>query len=183
MSEMVADLGVNEVVGVSRIEGPLVMVQGAGSVGYDEVVEIIDSRGQLRHGRVLESGQDLAVVEVFAGTTGLSIDDTRIHFLGRPLHVPVAEEMLGRIFNGLGRPLDGGPEPLAERYADVNGQPINPTARVYPADYIQTGISAIDGMNTLIRMKVSVANDDLSRLDAIQQEIDDQLLKLEADYR
>ena len=151
MSAMVADLGVNEVVGVSRIEGPLVFVQGAGSVGYDEVVEIIDGKGHLRLGRVLESGRDLAVVEVFAGTSGLSIDDTRIHFLGRPFHVPVAEEMLGRIFNGLGRPLDGGPEPLAERYADINGQPINPTARVYPADYIQTGISAIDGMNTLLR--------------------------------
>ena len=151
MSAMVADLGVNEVVGVSRIEGPLVFVQGAGSVGYDEVVEIIDGKGHLRLGRVLESGKDLAVVEVFAGSTGLSIDDTRIHFLGRPFHVPVAEEMLGRIFNGLGRPLDGGPEPLAERYADINGQPINPTARVYPAEYIQTGMSAIDGMNTLLR--------------------------------
>ena len=151
MTEMVADLGVNEVVGVSRIEGPLVVVQGAGSVGYDEVVEIIDGQGHMRHGRVLEAGRDLAVVEVFAGTTGLSIDDTRIHFLGRPFQVPVAEEMLGRIFNGLGRPVDGGPEPLAERYADINGQPINPTARVYPAEYIQTGMSAIDGMNTLLR--------------------------------
>jgi V/A-type H+/Na+-transporting ATPase subunit B len=146
-----ADLGINEVMGVSRIEGPLVMVQGAGSVGYDEVVEIIDGQRHLRLGRVLETGQNLAVVEVFAGTTGLSIDDTRIHFLGRPFQIPVAEEMLGRVFNGLGLPLDGGPEPLAERYADINGQPINPTARVYPADYIQTGISAIDGMNTLLR--------------------------------
>jgi V/A-type H+-transporting ATPase subunit B len=147
----VIDLGVNEVLGVSRIEGPLVFVEGTGSVGYDEVVEIIDARGRMRHGRVLEVGEGVAVVEVFAGTSGLSIDGTRIHFLGRPYHIPVAEEMLGRIFNGLGKPQDGGPEPLADRYADINGQPINPTARVYPVDYIQTGISTIDGMNTLLR--------------------------------
>jgi len=145
------DLGLNEVLGVSRIEGPLVFVEGIGNVGYDEVVEIIDSRGQLRHGRVLEVGEGLAVIEVFAGTSGLSIDGTRIHFMGTPYHIPVTEEMLGRIFNGLGRPLDGGPEPLADRYADINGAPINPTARVYPVDYIQTGISTIDGMNTLLR--------------------------------
>jgi V/A-type H+-transporting ATPase subunit B len=145
------DLGINEVLGVSRIEGPLVFVEGIGSVGYDEVVEIIDSRGRLRLGRVLEVGEGLAVIEVFAGTSGLSIDGTRIHFMGTPYHIPVAEEMLGRIFNGLGRPLDGGPEPLADRYADINGAPINPTARVYPVDYIQTGISTIDGMNTLLR--------------------------------
>jgi V/A-type H+-transporting ATPase subunit B len=145
------DLGVNEVLGVSRIEGPLVFVEGIGSVGYDEVVEIIDARGRTRYGRVLEVGEGLAVIEVFAGTSGLSIDGTRIQFMGQPYHIPVAEEMLGRIFNGLGRPLDGGPEPLAERYADINGSPINPTARVYPVDYIQTGISTIDGMNTLLR--------------------------------
>ncbi len=150
MSEAL-DLGVSEVVGVSRIEGPLVVVEGTGSVGYDEVVEIVDTQGKMRFGRVLEVGQGMAVVEVFAGTSGLSIDGTRIHFLGRSFHIPVAEEMLGRIFNGLGRPLDGGPEPLAEHFADINGLPINPTARVYPVDYIQTGISTIDGMNTLLR--------------------------------
>ena len=144
-------LGVNEVIGVSRIEGPLVFVEGIGSVGYDDVVEIINAQGQLRHGRVLEVGEGMAVIEVFAGTSGLSVDGTRIHFMGKPYEIPVAEEMLGRIFNGLGKPLDGGPEPLADRYADINGQPINPTARVYPVDYIQTGISTIDGMNTLLR--------------------------------
>ena len=150
MSDLISS-GVNEVVGVSRIEGPLVFVEGIGSVGYDEVVEILDAKGRLRYGRVLEVGEELAVVEVFAGTSGLSIDGTRIRFLGKPYEIPVAEEMLGRIFNGLGRPMDGGPEPLADRYADINGQPINPTARVYPVDYIQTGISTIDGMNTLLR--------------------------------
>ncbi len=143
--------GGQEVIGVSRIEGPILVVEGAVNVGYDEVVDIQDPQGKIRRGRILEVGEGMAVVQVFAGSTGLSIDGTRVRFLGGTLHIPVAEEMLGRVFDGLGRPLDGGPEPLTERYADVNGQPINPTARVYPRDYIQTGISAIDGMNTLLR--------------------------------
>jgi V/A-type H+-transporting ATPase subunit B len=142
--------GGQEVVGVARVEGPIVVVEGTGSVGYDEVVEVIDPSGNLRHGRVLEVGEGFAVVEVFAGTTGLSIDGTRIRFLGGPLRLPVAEEMLGRVFDGLGRPMDGGPQPLTDQFADINGQPINPSARVFPRDYIQTGISAIDGMNTLV---------------------------------
>src|SRR5512143_3067461 len=144
-------LGGQEVVGVGRIEGPILFVEGAANVGYDEVVEIVDSEGHTRRGRVLEVGEKTTVVQVFAGSTGLSIDGTRVRFLGGTLHIPVAEEMLGRVFDGLGMPLDGGPLPLTERYADVNGKPINPTARVYPRDYIQTGISAIDGMNTLLR--------------------------------
>src|SRR5512142_47604 len=142
--------GGHEVVGVSEIEGPIVVVERAGNVGYDEVVEIIDSKGSIRRGRVLEIREKLAVVEIFAGTTGLSIKGTRARFLGSPLHIPVTEEMLGRVFDGLGRPLDGGPEPLTNNYADINGQPINPTSRIYPRDYIQTGVSAIDGMNTLV---------------------------------
>jgi V/A-type H+-transporting ATPase subunit B len=142
--------GGEEVLGVARIEGPIVVVEGAGNIGYDEVVEIVDSSGGLRQGRVLDVGENMAVVEVFAGTTGLSIDATRVRFLGGALKIPVAEEMLGRVFNGLGQPIDGGPMPLTDRYADVNGLPINPTARVYPRDWIQTGISAIDGMNTLV---------------------------------
>jgi len=143
--------GGQEVVGVSRIEGPIMVVEGAANVSYDEVVEIKDSRGNLRRGRVLEVGEGVAVVQVFAGSTGLSIDGTSVRFLGTTLHIPVAEEMLGRIFDGLGNPIDGGPEPLTDKYADVNGQPINPTARIYPRDYIQTGISTIDGVNTLLR--------------------------------
>ncbi len=143
--------GGQEVVGVSRIEGPILVVEGAANVSYDEVVEIQDTRGQLRRGRVLEVGEGFAVVQVFAGSTGLSIDGTRVRFLGTTLHIPVTDEMLGRIFDGLGNPIDGGPEPLTDRYADVNGQPINPTARIYPRDYIQTGISTIDGVNTLLR--------------------------------
>jgi len=150
MSEVTV-AGGQEVVGVSRIEGPILVVEGAANIGYDEVVEIQDSSGRLRRGRVLEVGEDAAVIQVFSGSTGLSIDGTRVRFLGSTLHMPVTEEMLGRIFDGLGNPIDGGPQPLTDRYADVNGQPINPTARVYPRDYIQTGISSIDGLNTLLR--------------------------------
>src|SRR3970282_2164622 len=128
--------GGQEFVAVGRIEGPILIVEGATNVSYDEVVEIQDSRGQLRRGRVLEVGEGTAVVQVFAGSTGLSIDGTNLRFLGETLKIPVAEEMLGRVFDGLGVPIDGGPQPLADRYADVNGQPINPTARVYPSEYI-----------------------------------------------
>src|SRR5512138_1266191 len=144
-------LGGEEVVGVGRIEGPILIVEGATNVSYDEVVEVQDARGQLRRGRVLEVGEGFAVIQAFAGSTGLSIDGTRVRFLGGTLRIPVAEEMLGRIFDGLGSPIDGGPEPLTDHYADINGQPINPTARIYPRDYIQTGISTIDGVNTLLR--------------------------------
>jgi V/A-type H+/Na+-transporting ATPase subunit B len=150
MSEVTVQGG-QEVLGVGRIEGPILVVEGAANVSYDEVVEIQDSRGQFRRGRVLEVGEGYAVIQAFAGSTGLSIDGTRVRFLGTTLHIPVAEEMLGRIFDGLGNPIDGGPEPLTDHYADVNGLPINPTARIYPRDYIQTGISTIDGVNTLLR--------------------------------
>lgn len=149
MSDLMIQGG-QEVIGVSRVEGPIVVVEAAGSVSYDEVVEIIDSQGRIRQGRVLEVGENMAVVEVFAGTAGLSIDATHVRFLGGPLRIPVSEEMLGRVFDGMGRPIDGGPQPMAEHDADINGQPINPYARLYPRDYIQTGISAIDGMNTLV---------------------------------
>ncbi|HSM71597.1 MAG TPA: hypothetical protein VK851_08645, partial [Anaerolineales bacterium] len=144
-------LGGQEVLGVGRVEGPILVVEGAANVSYDEVVEIKDSKGHIRRGRVLEVGEDMAVIQIFSGSTGLSIDGTSVRFLGTTLHIPVAEEMLGRVFDGLGVPIDGGPAPLTDKYADVNGAPINPTARVYPRDYIQTGISAIDGMNTLLR--------------------------------
>lgn len=150
MSDVIVQSG-QEVVGVGRIAGPIMIVEGASNVSYDEVVEIRDGQGNLRRGRVLEVGEKTCVVQVFAGSTGLSIDGTRVRFLGDTLRIPVAEEMLGRVFDGLGNPLDGGPQPLTDHYADVNGQPINPTARIYPRDYIQTGISAIDGLNTLLR--------------------------------
>lgn len=142
--------GGQEVTGVARIDGPLVFAEAVGYVGYDEVVEVVDPQGGTRRGRVLEVGTDLAVIEVFSGTGGLSIEDTRIRFVGRPMRLPVSSEMLGRVFDGLGQPIDGGPPPLPEDWADINGQPINPTARTYPRDYIETGISALDGMNTLV---------------------------------
>lgn len=142
--------GGQEILGTARIEGPIVVVEGVRGVGYDEVAEIIDSRGRVRRGRVLEIGEEAAVVEVFAGTTGLSIDDTHVRFQGQLMRIPVSLEMLGRTFDGLGNPIDGGPMPLADKWADINGQPINPTARIYPRDVIQTGISALDGMNTLV---------------------------------
>jgi len=144
-------VGGQEVRSLARIEGPIIVVENPGNVGYGEVVEVITPQGRIRHGRVAEVGERAAVIEVFAGTTGLSLPDTKVRFRGETLRVPVAREMLGRIFDGMGEPLDGGPPPLADRWDDVNGQPINPTARVYPRDYIQTGISAIDGMNTLVR--------------------------------
>jgi len=138
-------------VGVRRIEGPLVVVRKVHDVGYDEVVEIIDPAGATRIGQVLDVSEDRAVVQVLEGTTGLSNAATRVRFLGRSLTVPVSADMLGRIFDGIGRPADGGPAPFRGEARDVNGLPINPYARTYPRDFIQTGISAIDGMNTLVR--------------------------------
>ena len=146
----VAEYGGQEVAGAARIEGPIVVVEQVYGVSFDEVAEVIDTQGRIRRGRVLEVGEGVAVVEVFAGTTSLSIEDTHVRFLGRPMRLPVSVEMLGRVFDGLGVPIDGGPEPLADRWADVNGQPINPTARIYPRDIIQSGISALDGMNSLV---------------------------------
>jgi V/A-type H+-transporting ATPase subunit B len=142
--------GGQEVIGAARIEGPIVVIEGVDGVGYDEVAEVIDPQGRIRRGRVLEVGEGLAVIEVFAGTTGLSIQDTHVRLLGQPMRLPVSVEMLGRVFDGLGTPIDGGPEPLGDLWRDINGQPINPTARVYPRDTIQTGVSAMDGMNTLV---------------------------------
>jgi V/A-type H+-transporting ATPase subunit B len=142
--------GGKEIVGVSRINGPLIFVKDVGDASYDEVVEVVDEQGDIRQGRVLEVGVGTAVIEVFAGTTGLSIQGTRIRFMDQPLRIALTDEMLGRVFDGMGRTIDGGPEPLAERFADINGKPINPSARIYPRDTIQTGISVIDGMNTLV---------------------------------
>jgi len=140
-----------EYIGLKEIVGPLIVVEGVEGVGYGEVAEIYLPNGERRLGSVLEVGEGLAVVEVFAGTTGLTVDETRVRFIGRPLELPVSVEMLGRVFNGRGEPIDGAPPPLATKRVDVNGLPINPTAREYPRDFIQTGISAIDGMNTLVR--------------------------------
>ena len=141
-----------EYLGFARIQGPLVFVSGVIDVGYGELAEVITPKGQVRLGRVLAVSEQMAVVEVFEGMAGLSASASKVRFLGRPFEYHVsAEEVLGRVFDGLGRPLDGGPLPLAGESKDINGLPINPVARTYPQDFIQTGISAIDGMNALVR--------------------------------
>ncbi len=144
-------VGVREYTSISEIKGPLLVVKGVSRVAYDEIVEVELLSGEKRRGRVLDVSKDVAVVQVFEGTTGISPVGTTVRFLGRSLEIPVSEDMLGRIFNGLGEPIDGGPPIVAEEKRDVNGAPLNPAERAYPEDFIQTGISAIDGMNTLVR--------------------------------
>jgi len=136
---------------VREINGPLMVIENVSDVGYDETVEIVSRDGTLRRGRVLQVGRGQAVVEVWSGTSGLAMGSTRVRFAGQSLHIPVAREMLGRVFDGIGQPIDGYAPPVAAKMADVNGQPINPTAREYPRSLIVTGISVIDAMNTLIR--------------------------------
>jgi V/A-type H+-transporting ATPase subunit B len=140
-----------EYLGVKAITGPLLVVAGVSGVGYQEAVEVTTATGEVLRGRVLAAGREEAVVELFGPTVGLGLDNLKVRFSGTPLVMPVSEDWLGRIFNGLGDPLDGGPRPLGEEERDINGLPINPTARTYPQEFIQTGISAIDGMNTLVR--------------------------------
>ena len=137
--------------GVQKISGPLIFVEGVSNVGYYELVEVRGEEGCVRRGRVLEINRGVAAVEVFEGTTGLSTTGTSVKFQGKPLMIPLSTEMLGRVFNGLGEPADGGPTPFTEDYRDVNGLPMNPYARDYPTQFIQTGVSAIDGMDTLVR--------------------------------
>ena len=137
--------------GVSKIAGPLLIIEDVNGIGFDEVVEIRIKNNTIRHGRVLTVSRSMALIEVFEGTGGLTISSTRVRFQGTPLQIPVSLEMLGRIFNGLGLPIDGGPIPIYRKKRDINGAAINPIVRAYPEDFIQTGISTIDGMNTLVR--------------------------------
>jgi len=136
---------------IQAIKGPLIIIDGVTQASFDELVEIETSDGERRLGKVLEIGYGKAVVQVFEGTTGLSTSGTKARFLGRTMEIPASQELLGRIFDGLGRPIDGLPEPLADEFKDVNGAPINPERREYPEDFIQTGVSVIDGMLTLVR--------------------------------
>jgi V/A-type H+-transporting ATPase subunit B len=141
-----------EYLGLSRVQGPLVFVNGVRNVGFREMAEVVAADGRTRLGRILAVSEDMAVIEVFEGTVGLSTSRSKVRFLGRPFQYAVtADEVLGRVFDGLGRPLDGGSPPMAGKVRDINGLPINPVARVYPQDFIETGISAIDGMNALVR--------------------------------
>ncbi|MBN1561771.1 V-type ATP synthase subunit B [candidate division KSB1 bacterium] len=140
-----------EYIGINKVDGPLLFVNKTHNVGYRELVECVDPSGLTRLGIVLDTSADVVVVQVFQGTASLTLPDTRLRFKGEPHKLGVSEKMLGRVFNGLGHPRDGGPAPRSEHYLNVNGKAINPMARAYPRDFIQTGISVIDGMNTLIR--------------------------------
>ncbi|MFW6189316.1 MAG: V-type ATP synthase subunit B [Planctomycetota bacterium] len=138
-------------VGVDGVDDPLIYVGGVHDVGFGESVEVTTPGGKTRVGSVLEVSEQAAVVQVLGGTEGLSDSATSVRFRGRPFALRVSEDMLGRVFDGLGRPIDGGPEPFGGELRPVTGAPINPAARVYPTDFIQTGISIIDGSNSLIR--------------------------------
>ena len=136
---------------IREVAGPLMLVDQVEGVKYDELVEIEQSDGRIRRGKVLEVNQDKALLQLFEGSQGLRITDSSAKFLGHSIELAVAPDMLGRVFDGMGRPIDGGAELIPEKRLDINGAPINPAARDYPNEFIQTGISAIDGLNTLVR--------------------------------
>lgn len=140
-----------EYLGASKMEGPLIYMRKTHPIGYGELCEIKTGDGKTRLGQVTDTSDDVVLVECFEGTDGLDLPSTRVKFLGEPLTLAVSEKMLGRVMDGLGRPLDGALLPTSYEERNVNGLPINPTSREYPRDFIQTGISAIDGMTTLIQ--------------------------------
>lgn len=136
---------------IKEVVGPLMLVEGVEGVGYNELVEITQKNGEIRRGKVLEVKDDKAVVQLFESSQGLKISDSKARFLGHGIELAVSEDMLGRVFDGMGNPRDGGAPVIPEKSLDINGEPINPAARDYPNEFIQTGISAIDGLNTLVR--------------------------------
>ena len=136
---------------IKEVVGPLMLVEGVSGVTYNELVEIHQSNGEVRSGKVLEVDGDKAMVQLFESSNGLRISDSTARFLGRGIELSVSMDMLGRVFDGMGKPKDGGPELIPEMRMDINGEPLNPAARNYPSEFIQTGISAIDGLNTLVR--------------------------------
>ena len=136
---------------IKEVVGPLLLVEGVEGVKYNELVEIVQKDGEVRHGKVLEVHRDKALVQLFESSQGLQISTSRAKFLGRSLELSVSEDMLGRVFDGMGRPRDGSAPVIADKRMDVNGEPLNPAARDYPNEFIQTGVSAIDGLNTLVR--------------------------------
>lgn len=136
---------------IKEVVGPLMLVEGVEGVKYDELVEVTQEDGSVRRGKVLEVKDDKAVVQLFENTQGLKISTSKAKFLGRSLSLDLSEDMLGRVFDGMGNPRDGGAPVIPEKRTNVNGEPINPAARDYPDEFIQTGVSAIDGLNTLVR--------------------------------
>ena len=136
---------------IQEIASPLMMVKMVENVTYDELVEVELPDGGIRRGKVLEVNGDTAVVQLFESAAGINLAQSKVRFLGHPLQLGVSGDMLGRVFNGMGVPIDGGPDILAEEYRDINGLPMNPAARDYPDEFIQTGVSTIDGLNTLVR--------------------------------
>ena len=136
---------------IHEVSGPLMVVEKVEGVTYDELGEIELADGTLRRCQVLEVDGDKAVVQLFESSAGINLRDSKVRFLGHPLQLAVSGDMLGRVFNGMGQPIDGGPEILPEKYLDINGLPMNPAARDYPNEFIQTGVSTIDGLNTLVR--------------------------------
>ncbi|MBR1746704.1 MAG: V-type ATP synthase subunit B [Clostridia bacterium] len=136
---------------IKEVVGPLMLVEGVEGVKYDELVEIEQADGERRNGKVLEINGDKALVQLFEGSSGLQISTAKARFLGKSIELGVSEDMLGRVFDGMGRPRDNGAPVIPEKRININGQPINPVARNYPDEFIQTGISAIDGLNTLVR--------------------------------
>ena len=136
---------------VSEVVGPLMLVEGVEGVSFDELVDIEMQTGERRRGRVIEIEEGRAMVQLFEGSTGINLESTSVRFLGRPLELGVSEDMVGRAFNGLGEPIDDGPDIIPDEKRDVNGTAINPVSRDYPSEFIQTGISTIDGLNTLVR--------------------------------
>ena len=142
---------VKEHMGISGISGPLVVVEGVGNVGYDEMVEIKLEDNTIRHGKVLESSENAVVVQLFEGTSGINPKKSRVMFQGKPFEIGLSESMMGRVFNGLGKPTDNLPDIIPEVMKNVNGEPLNPVVRAYPREYIETGVSTIDLLNTLVR--------------------------------
>ena len=136
---------------VSEIVGPLMLVEHVEGIKYGELAEIEMQDGSIRRGRVLEVNRDKALVQIFEGTSGMNVKDSKVRFLGKGLELPVSMDILGRVFNGLGAPRDNGPKIIPDKRLDINGLPLNPYARNYPSEFIQTGVSTIDGLNTLVR--------------------------------
>ena len=148
---MAIDISAREYTTIREVAGPLIVVEGVEGVSYGEVVKIVTPSGEEKTGQVLEASTGLAVVQVFEGTSGIDTSKTRVRFTGDIMRISVSQDMVGRFFDGLGRPIDGGPEVIPEDRLSITGDAINPTARDYPREFIQTGISTIDGMNTLVR--------------------------------